>query len=82
MNRRSTLFRAVAVGTALLALAGTAGSATASDAPPPERETAAALTGTAKLDRRPGDNATITFAARLDAAEATRRVVPRRGAGP
>lgn len=66
MNRRSTLIRVIAVGAVFLALAGVAGSATASDAPRPGRE-AAALTGTAKLDRRPGDDATITFDAHLDA---------------
>ncbi|MFF1699116.1 Repetin [Streptomyces sp. NPDC058257] len=68
MHRRSTLIQVVAVGATLLALAGAAGSATASDAPHPGRE-AAALTGTAKLDRPPGDNATITFDAHLDAAD-------------
>ncbi|MFE6161063.1 Repetin [Streptomyces sp. NPDC056486] len=73
MHRRSTLIRVVAVGATLLALAGVAGSATASDttasdAPHPGRE-AAALTGTAKLDRPPGDNATITIDAHLDAAD-------------
>ncbi|MFG2499161.1 Repetin [Streptomyces sp. NPDC048441] len=68
MNRRSTLIRAIAVGAALLALAGAVGPATASDAPHPGRE-AAALTGTAKLDRPPGDNATITFDAHLDARD-------------
>ncbi|GGV60126.1 hypothetical protein GCM10010277_64220 [Streptomyces longisporoflavus] len=68
MNRRSNLIRAVAVGAALLALASGAGSATASDAPHHGRE-AAALTGTAKLDRPPGDDATITVDARLDAAD-------------
>ncbi|MEV2253635.1 Repetin [Streptomyces sp. NPDC050147] len=68
MHRRSTFIRVVAVGATLLALAGAAGSATASDAPHPGRE-AAALTGTAKLDRPPGDNATITFDAHLDAKD-------------
>ncbi|WP_367039877.1 Repetin [Streptomyces sp. Je 1-332] len=66
MNRRSTFIRAVAVGAALLALAGATGPATASSTPHPGRE-AASLTGTAMLDRRPGDDATVTFDAHLDA---------------
>ncbi|MFC8129816.1 Repetin [Streptomyces sp. NPDC057302] len=78
MHRRSTLIRVVAVGATLLTLAGVAGSATASDAtasdatasdaPSAARE-AAALTGTAKLDRPPGDDATVTIDAHLDAAD-------------
>ncbi|WP_371530308.1 Repetin [Streptomyces sp. NBC_01283] len=70
MHRRSTFIRVVAVGAAFLALAGVAGSATAtaSAASRPGRE-AAALTGTAQLDRRPGDEATVTLDARLDAED-------------
>lgn len=68
MHRRSTFIRVVAVGAALLALAGVAGSATASESPRPGRE-AAALTGTAQLDHRPGDDATVTFDAHLDAKD-------------
>ncbi|MWA09798.1 Repetin [Streptomyces sp. BA2] len=68
MNRRSTLIRVVAAGAVLLALAGAVGPATASDAAPRPGREAAALTGTAKLDRPAGDEATITFDAHLDAA--------------
>lgn len=60
MHRRSTFIRVVAVGAVLLALAGVAGSATASEPPRPGRETAT-LTGTAELDRPPGDDATLTI---------------------
>ncbi|MFD4633126.1 Repetin [Streptomyces sp. NPDC058284] len=68
MNRRSTLVRVVAVGAVLLALAGASGPATAWDGPRPGRE-AAALTGTAQLDRGPGDEGTVTFDAHLDARD-------------
>ncbi|MFE0175551.1 Repetin [Streptomyces sp. NPDC059002] len=73
MNRMNRL---AATGAALLLAAGAAGSATASESgwdgsgphPSKERE-AAALTGTAMIDRPKGDEITFTFDAHLDAKD-------------
>ncbi|MGW1288055.1 Repetin [Streptomyces sp. NPDC002586] len=64
--KRRTRIAAVAVTTALLITAGTAGAALAAGggAPHPTRE-AAALTGTAKLYRSAGDDITFSFDAHL-----------------
>lgn len=68
-----TRTRVAATGAAFLLAVGAAGSAVASDSPRPEsprhEREAAALTGTAMIDRPKGDEITFDFDAHLDAAD-------------